>query len=171
MSTAFQGDLFQSNAFQILGGVTTGYTITCDTGSYIITGGDAQILWSGANVTSNNHPGVPRWRYVYNKNQFVRRVGKELVVYEFIEPEEVKTQTPLEKRVTVVKRGKPAVPVASVPVAQIKADSRQYPEQQQRIMRMFDQNQFDQVLQVYAKILIQLKQQDEEDVEMLLHAL
>jgi hypothetical protein len=168
MTTAFQPNAFQSDGFQVAGGVAGAYSLNCETGSYLYSGGDAQLLWSGANVTNNNHPGVPRWRYVYNKNQFVRRVGKELVVYEFIEPEEEAIQTPLEKRVTVVKRGRPAVPVASVPVAQIKAEARQYPAQQQKIMRMFDQNQYDQILQAYAKLLIQ---QDEEDIEMLLHAL
>ena len=111
----------------------------------------------------NNHPG--RWKYVYNKNQFVRKVGKDLVVYEYIEPDE--PQTAEEKKVTVIKKGKPAIPVAFVPVAQIKAEVRQYPAQQQRIMRMFEQAQFEQILIAYEK----MQQEEEEDMEMVLYTL
>lgn len=145
------------------------YSLFGEAGYYSITGNDASLLKSGDPVPeptpegNNNHPG--RWKYVYNKNQFVRRVGKDLVVYEYIEPDEPQTEE--EKKVTVIKKGKPAIPVAAVPVAQIKRDAKQYPSHQQRIMRMFEQAQFEQILIAYER----MQQEEDEDMEMVLYTL
>lgn len=81
----WQTDAFQSNAFQIAGGVTgdVDYTLDADPGSYLVTGYSADLFYSGARRFAGGRNYIIKGRKYYNltNEELAYLISRDLIDY------------------------------------------------------------------------------------------
>lgn len=83
MSTAFQPNAFQLDAFQVAGGVTgdVDYTLDIDPGSYLVTGYSVDLFYPGSFAGGRNYIIKGRKYYNLTNEELAYLISRELIDY------------------------------------------------------------------------------------------